>query len=97
MASRRGSSGLREGTSTGKCGQIGATSTKSGLPCAFSGKCKRLILRHNSGTPRFAAHLLQSCISPSRLGHQKHAETQRIRRSTMASALRDADMWAAGH
>src|SRR3954469_22954781 len=80
MASRRGSRGRGEGTSTGKCGQIGATPTKSGLPCAFSGKCKRLILRHNPGAPRFAAHLLQSCISPSRLGRQKHAETQRIRR-----------------
>ncbi|APO54957.1 hypothetical protein DXU04_29390 [Bradyrhizobium diazoefficiens] len=78
MASRRGACGLGEGTSTGKCGQIGATSTKSGLPCAFIGRCKGLILRHNSGGPHFTARLLQSCIAqPLRFG-RKHAETRKI-------------------
>ncbi|OSI63346.1 hypothetical protein BSZ22_37980 [Bradyrhizobium canariense] len=96
MASRRGRSGLGEGTSTGKCGQIGATSTKSGLPCVFSGKCKRLILRHNSGAPRFAAHLLQSCISRYRLGTKKHAEIRQIERWNGARR-RELPSLAVGH
>ncbi|OSI20919.1 hypothetical protein BST63_38160 [Bradyrhizobium canariense] len=97
MASRRGRSGLGEGTSTGKCGQIGATSTKSGLPCVFSGKCKRLILRHNSGAPRFAAHLLQSCISRYRLGTKKHAEIRQIERWKHGARRRELPSLAVGH
>ncbi|QOZ80368.1 hypothetical protein XH83_11440 [Bradyrhizobium sp. CCBAU 53351] len=71
-------SGFGEGTSTGKCGQIGAAPTKSGLPFAFIGRCKRLILRHNSGPLRFTAYLLQSCISPPGLFRRKHTETEQI-------------------
>ncbi|KGT78882.1 hypothetical protein MA20_16075 [Bradyrhizobium japonicum] len=89
MASRRGTCGLGEGTSTGKCGQIGATSTKSGLPSLFIGRCKRLILRHNSGTPRFHAHLLQSCISRPCFCRQKHTETERIAQADLARGRRE--------
>src|SRR6266702_184189 len=88
MASCRGKSGTGEGTSAGKCGQIGATPTRSGLPSIFIRKCKGLILRHNSGRPRFAGYLLQSCICPIRLFRQKHTETEGIRGQTLARALR---------
>jgi hypothetical protein len=92
MASCRGKSGTGEGTSAGKCGQIGATLTKSGLPSVFLGRCKGLILRHNSGTRRFTAYLLQRCICP--IGHfsQKHMETEEIQGPTMAKVLREPDI-----
>ncbi|PDT67428.1 hypothetical protein CO683_21740 [Bradyrhizobium ottawaense] len=96
MASRRDRCGLREGTSTGKCGQIGAAPTKSGLPCAFIGRCKRLILRHNSEALRFTAYLLQSCICPPRLSRRKHAETGQIDRSGSGERRREPPSLAAG-
>src|SRR6476660_9579777 len=77
MASCRGKSGTGEGTSAGKCGQIGAAPTKSGLPSVFIGRCKGLILRHNSGTRRFTAYLLQSCICPTDHFGRKYMETRR--------------------
>ncbi|MDD1526937.1 hypothetical protein C7U92_02355 [Bradyrhizobium sp. WBOS7] len=80
---------FREGTSTGKCGQIGAAPTKSGLPLALIDRCKGLILRHNSRERCFSADLLQGCISPSRLCRRKHAETAQIGGSRAGARLRE--------
>ncbi|TYO62732.1 hypothetical protein FXV83_30995 [Bradyrhizobium hipponense] len=90
VASCRGDCDIGEGTSAGKCGQIGAAPTRSGLPWAFLGRCKGLILRHNSGIPRFAG----SCCRPASVvgvfPHQKHCETLEISIPITAGALGDA-------
>ncbi|RTM13544.1 MAG: hypothetical protein EKK33_10890 [Bradyrhizobiaceae bacterium] len=88
-------SGLGEGTSTGKCGQIGAAPTKSGLLSTFIGRCKRLILRHNPDAMRFTADLLQACICRPRFSRQKHAETEQISGSRSGVGQREPPSLAA--